>query len=171
MRSENEKETLEYFSIDRDLTAERGGEVSRLGDQVRQLYDTIDEKTDSEAVDSADAVLEAVGRLDFGQTSVGLEAQIKNFKENLDDLGDIQSPVDQKREFRSRLEQQEKEIRELHDEINTASIGRLNFRLNEQKYKRYHARAKQQLGEESDTAVVRLGYQRYLEQQAESNGW
>jgi hypothetical protein len=170
-RTEDEQETLQKFDIDRDLTAERGGDVSRLGDKVVQLHNSIQANTDSEAINATNAVLETVGRLDFNQTSVDLEKEINQFQSEIEDISEIDDTEEQEREFRSRLEQHEQELRELKEEINTTSIGRLNFRLNDQKYKRYHANAKQQLGEDSDTSVVRRGYQRYLEQQAEKHGW
>lgn len=170
-RSEDEKQTLEKFDIDRDLTAQRGGDVSRLGNQVMQLHRTIEENTDSDAVNATNAVLETVGRLDFDQTSVDLERNINEFKSEIEEISEIEDTAEQEREFRSRLEEHEEQLRELKEDLDTTSIGRLNFRLNDQRYKRYHANAKQALGEENDTTVVRRGYQNYLEQQAEKHGW
>jgi ABC-type Fe3+-citrate transport system substrate-binding protein len=87
------------------------------------------------------------------------------------DVGGIDSAEEQEREFRARLENHEQQLRELNEELDSPTMGRLNFRLNDQRYKRYHARAKQTLGVESDAEVVRKGYQRYLDQQADEHGW
>jgi len=170
-RTEEEQETLKKFDIGRDLTAERGGNVSRLGSEVLSLHRTVDENTDADAVNATNAVLETVGRLDFDQTSVDLQQNIKEFKSEIEEISEIEDTAEQEREFRSRLEEHEQQLRELKEDLDTTSIGRLNFRLNDQRYKRYHANAKQALGEESDTAVVRRGYQNYLDQQAEKHDW
>jgi hypothetical protein len=172
LRTAEERETLEKFNITRDLSAQRGGDFSRLGEQVLSLHNTIDEETDADAVNTTNATLESIGRLDVGEmSSVDLEEQLQEFKSEVKDVGGIDSAEEQEREFRARLENHEQQLRELNEELDSPTMGRLNFRLNDQRYKRYHARAKQTLGVESDAEVVRKGYQRYLDQQADEHGW
>jgi hypothetical protein len=172
LRTAEERETLQKFNIDRDLSAQRGGDFSRLGEQVLSLHRSIEENTDADAVNTTNATLETLGRLDIGDmSSVDLQEQLQQFKSEVEEVGEMDSAEVQEREFRARLENHEKQLRELNEELDSPTLGRLNFRLNDQRYKRYHARAKQTLGVESDAEVVRKGYQRYLEQQADQHGW
>jgi hypothetical protein len=172
LRTAEERETLQKFNIDRDLSAQRGGDISRLGEQVLSLHRSIEENTDADAVNTTNATLETLGRLDIGDmSSVDLQEQLQRFKSEVKEIGQMDSAEAQEREFRARLENHEKQLRELNEELDSPTLGRLNFRLNDQRYKRYHARAKQTLGVESDAEVVRKGYQRYLEQQADQHGW
>jgi hypothetical protein len=172
LRTAEEREALEKFNIDRDLTAERGGSVSRLGNQVLQLHRTIEEHTDADAVNTTNATLETIGRLDVGDmSSVDLEEELQQFKMEVEEVGKKDSAEAQERAFRARLEDHETQLRELNEELDSPTLGRLNFRLEDQRYKRYHARARQTLNSQSDSEVVRKGYRRYLEQQAEKHGW
>jgi len=172
LRTAEEREALEKFNIDRDLTAERGGSVSRLGNQVLQLHRTIEEHTDADAVNTTNATLETIGRLDVGDmSSVDLEEELQQFKTEIKEVGEKDTAAAQERAFRARLENHETQLRELNEELDSPALGRLNFRLEDQRYKRYHARAKQTLGVKSNSKAVRKGYRRYLEQQAEKHDW
>lgn len=172
LRTAEERETLEKFNITRDLSAQRGGDFSRLGEQVLSLHNTIDEETAADAVNTTNATLESIGRLDVGEmSSVDLEEQLQEFKSEVKDVGGIDSAETQEREFRARLENHEQQLRELNEELDSPTMGRLNFRLKEQRYKRYHARAKQTLGTESDAEVVQKAYEQYLDRMADKHGW
>jgi len=180
-RTESQQEALENFNIDRDLTASRGGDLSRLGDEVLKLHNKIEEKADSDALNPTNAVLETVGRLDFDQSETDLQQEIKRFGVEVDEIAEIDDPQKQERAFRARLEDKETQIRELNEELGQPSMPRVNFRLSDladqadqvsaQQYRRYHARVKQQLGVESNAEVARRAYRQYLIEQAEQNGW
>lgn len=171
-RSDEEKETLKQFDIDRDLNAEGDGKLSRLGEQVLSLHTTFDEKTDSEAIDPTNAVLETMGRLDYDQNSTDMEQDIDRFRQEISEISQIDDASEQEREFRARLENHQKQVRELTEGLKDENaVGQVNLTFKDQRYKRYHARAKQMLGASSNTEVVRRAYQGYLEEQAEKNGW
>jgi hypothetical protein len=180
-RNPTESDALENFGVDRDLTASRGGDVSRLGKEVVKLHSSIKQNTDSEALNPTNAVLETVGRLDFDQSETDLQQEIKRFSDEVDRIAEIDDPQKQEREFRARLEDHETQIRELNEELGQPSMPRVNFRLSDladqddrlsaQQYRRYHARVKQQLGVESNAEVARRAYRQYLIEQADKNGW
>jgi len=171
-RTEEEEETLKKFDIERDLTAERGGDVSRLGNEVLSLHRTVDENTDSDAINTTNAVLETMGRLDFDQNPTDMEQDIQTFRSEISEIGDIESAEEQEREFRTRLENHQQQIREMNEELeDETAVGQVNLTFKDQRYKRYHARAKQQMGVSSNTEVVREAYRDYLEEQADKNGW
>jgi len=171
-RSESEKQTLKQFDIDRDLNAEGDGKLSRLGEQVLSLHNEFDEKTDSEAIDSTNAVLETMGRLDFDQNSTDMEQDIDRFRQEISEISQIDDASEQEREFRARLEDHQKQVRELTEGLEDENaVGQVNLTFKDQRYKRYHARAKQQMGVSSNTEAVREVYRDYLEEQAEKNGW
>lgn len=173
MRTVEEKETLNKFSIKRTLSVEGDDSLSRLGREVRSLHRTIDERVDDDAVNATNATLEALGRLNVGDmASDELKFELRDFKTELKkEISNIEDSAEQERTFRSTLEKKEQKLREFGEEFDASAPGRLKFRLNDQKYKRYHARAKRTLGAESNAEVVRKGYRRYLEQQAEKHGW
>jgi hypothetical protein len=180
-RTESQQEALENFNIVRDLTASRGGDLSRLGDEVLKLHDKIEKKADSDALNPTNAVLETVGRLDFDQSETDLQQELKRFGVEVDEITEIDNPQEQERAFRARLEDHETQIRELSEELGQPSMPRVNFRLSDlagqddrlsaQQYRRYHARVKQQLGVESNAEVARRAYRQYLIEQADKNGW
>lgn len=171
-RTKEEEETLKKFDIDRDLTAERGGDVSRLGNEVLSLHRTVDENTDSDAINTTNAVLETMGRLDFDQNPTDMEQDIQTFRSEISEIGDIESAEEQYRAFKTRLENHQQQIREMNEELeDETAVGQVNLTFKDQRYKRYHARAKQQRGVSSNTEIVREAYRDYLEEQAEKNGW
>jgi len=180
-RNALEKDALKNFDIDRDLTASRGGDVSRLGKEVVKLHNRIKDKTNSESLNPTNAVLETVGRLDFEQSETDLQQEINKFCSQIDLIADIDDPRSQERAFFERLEDHESQIRELSEELGQPSLPRLNFRLSDltdendsvsiQQYRRYHALAKHQLETESNAKVARRAYCQYLIDQAEKNGW
>jgi len=182
-RSDIESDALDNFNINRNLTASRGGDVSRLGDEVVKLHKSIKEKTDDDALNPTNAVLETVGRLDFGQSDTDLQQELNRFGDEIEEIGEIENPEAQERQFRARLEDKEKQIRQFDEELGRPSMPRVNFRLSDladdddddslsrQQYRRYHARVKQQLGTESNAEVARRAYREYLIEQAEENGW
>jgi len=174
MRTVKEKETLDKFSIKRSLNTEGDGSFSQLGRELRRLHQTVDKRVDDDAVNATNATLEALGRLSVdGMASRELGDKVRDFKTKLKEkeISNIEDSAKQERTFRSTLEKKEKELREFGEEFDASAPSRLGFQLNEHKYKRYHARAKRTLGAESNAEVVRKGYRRYLEQQAEKHGW
>lgn len=180
-RSDVESEALENFGIDRDLTASRGGDVSRLGKEVVKLHKNIKDNTDQDALNPTNAALETVGRLDFDQTETDLQQEIKRFCDEIEMINDIDDPEAQERRFRARLENHEQQILELDEELGQPSMPRVNFRLSDmadqddqlsaQQYRRYHGLVKQQLDTNSNAEIARRAYRQYLKEQAEKHGW
>jgi len=174
MRTVEEKETLDKFNIKRTLSVEGDDSLSQLGKEVRSLHRTVDERVDDDAVNATNATLEALGRLNVGDMGSGeLEVELRDFKTELkeEEISNIEDSAEQERTFRSTLENREQKLREFGEEFDASALGKLQFRLNDQKYKRYHARARQTLSAESNAEAVRKGYRRYLEQQAEKHDW
>jgi chaperonin cofactor prefoldin len=171
-RTTAEKHQLKNYGIkpNRDLSSSRdGATISTIAEQVVDLHQEV---SAADGVDATDAVLRTVGDLDFNQSNSALTDEIRSVKSEVSKkFKDAESPSERLEAFRDTLNKHQQELRELEDTVGMDGVGMFQFRFKSQKYKRYHALAKQQQKTESNAEVIKSGYQTYLEQQAEQHGW
>jgi hypothetical protein len=174
-RTDAEMQQLKNYGIDpkRDFSSSReGATMSTIAGQVVDLHEEV---SAADGVDATDAVLRTVGDLDFGkqqQTNSALKDEIRSVKSEVSkQFTDAESPSERREAFRDTLNKHQEQLRKLEDTVGMDGLGRFSIQFKDQKYKRYHALAKQQQKEETNAEVVKNGYQKYLEQQAEQHGW
>jgi hypothetical protein len=171
-RSDAEVQQLKNYGIDpsRDLSSSRdGATMSTIAGQVVDLHEEVNA---ADGVDATDAVLRTVGDLDFEQTNSALKDEIRSVKSEVSEqFEDAESPSERREAFRDTLNKHQEQLRQLEDTVGMDGLGTFQIQFKDQRYKRYHALAKQQQKEETNAKVVKNGYQAYLEQQAEKHGW
>jgi ParB/RepB/Spo0J family partition protein len=171
-RTDAEKQQLKNYGIkaSRDLSSSvDGATMSTIAGQVVDLHEKINA---ADGVDATDAVLRAVGDLDFNQTNSALKDEIRSVKSEVSKkFKDAESPSERREAFRETLNEHQQQLRELEDTVGMDGLGKFQIQFKSQKYKRYHALAKQQQKAETNAEVIKSGYQTYLEQQAEEYGW
>jgi chaperonin cofactor prefoldin len=171
-RTDAEKQQLKNYGIRarRDLSSSvEGATMSTIAGQVVDLHEKINA---ADGVDATDAVLRAVGDLDFNQTNSALTDEIRSVKSEISKkFKDAESPGERREMFRDTLNKHQQRLRKLEDTVGMDGLGEFRFKFKSQKYKRYHALAKQQQKAASNAEVVKRGYQAYLERRAEEHGW
>jgi hypothetical protein len=170
-RTDAEMKQLKNYGISatRDFSSRDGSEISSVAASVVDLHEEVNA---ADGVDATDAVLRAVGDLDFNQSNSELMREIQTVKSEVSEqFSDAESAEERQRAFRETLNDRQQQLRELEDSVGIDEIGTFNFKFEDQRYKRYHALAKKQQKTDSNAEIIRSGYQQYLEQQAEQNGW
>jgi hypothetical protein len=171
-RTDAEIQQLKNYGIDpgRDFSSQtEGATISTIAGQVVDLHEEINA---ADGVDATDAVLRTVGDLDFEQTNSALKDEIRSVKSEVSkQFADAESPEEHQEAFRDTLNKRQQQLRQLEDTVGMEGLGRFRIQFKNQKYKRYHALAKQQQKEASNSQVIKNGYQEYLEQKADEHGW
>jgi len=155
----------------RDMSASTKGEseISQAFESVVQLYETVDE---TDGLDADTAVTKAVGELDFSQSNTDLKRELNNVRQGFTEtVSETGAPEDVQRDFWSVIKQRKEDLRELRDEVGLDELGTFTFGFEQQKYRRYHALASEQLREDSNSKLVKNGYQEWLEDLAQEHGW
>jgi len=144
-------------------------EISRAFESIVQLYETVEE---TDGLDATTAVTKAVGELDFSQTNTDLSRELDNVRQEFTEtVSETGAPEDVQRDFWSVIKQRKEDLRELRDEVGLDELGTFTFGFEQQKYRRYHALAREQLREDSNSKLVKNGYQEWLEELARKHGW
>jgi len=155
----------------RDMSASTKGknEISHAFASIVKLYETV-EKTDG--LDADTAVTKAVGELDFSQTNTNLKRELNNVRQEFTEtVSETDAPEDVQSDFWGVIKQRKEDLRELRDEVGLDELGTFTFAFEQQKYRRYHALASEQLREDSNSKLVKNGYQEWLEDLAQEHGW
>lgn len=155
----------------RDMSASTKGEndVSHAFASIVKLYETV-EKTDG--LDADTAVTKAVGELDFSQTNTDLKRELNNVRQEFTEtVSETDDAEDVQQDFWGVVKQRKEDLRELRDEVGLDELGTFTFGFEQQKYRRYHALAREQLREDSNSKLVKNGYQEWLEELARKHGW
>jgi len=171
-RSFEERDKLRSVGLKglRDMSASVNAEndLSAAFNTLVTLYETVDE---TDGINADTAVVKAVGELDFNQTNTQLERELRKVHQEFKTAASEARTADVEREFWSVVDRRKENLRELHEEIGLDSLGTVKFTFEKQKYRRYHALARENLREEDDAKLVKIGYQEWLEEQAREHGW
>jgi len=155
----------------RDMSASTKGEndISQAFESIVRLYETVEE---TDGLDADTAVTKAVGELDFSQTNTDLKRELNNVRlEFTETVSETDAPEDVQQDFWGVVKQRKENLRELRDEVGLDELGTFSFAFEQQKYRRYHALAREQLREDSNSKLVKNGYQEWLEELARKHGW
>jgi len=168
---ENAQLRDEGLSGIRDMSASTKGEneISRAFGSIVQLYETVEE---TDGLDADTAVTKAVGELDFSQSNTDLSRELDNVRQEFTEtVSETTTPEDVQQDFWGVVKQRKEGLRELRDEVGLDELGTFTFAFEQQKYRRYHALASEQLREDSNSKLVKNGYQEWLEDLAQEHGW
>jgi hypothetical protein len=167
-RSQSERDMLDELGI------EPGREFSLSNargefDAVIDLYNFVD------SVDGVDAdrrVLSAIGDIDLGQSNRNLSDRIDQIREGFaGEIQTINSPEEARKKFDESVNRTKQELKEIIEEVGTDGLGTVSLSFDEQRFKRYHALAKQKQKIEHDNEIVKQAYREYLKKQADKHGW
>jgi len=172
-RTLDEKAQLrdEGLSGSRDMSASTKGEneISKAFGSIVRLYETVDE---TDGLDADTAVTKAVGELDFSQTNTDLKRELDNARQEFTKtVSETDAPEDVQRDFWGVIKQRKDDLRELRDEVGLDELGTFTFAFEQQKYRRYHALAREQFREDNNSKLVKNGYKEWLEELARKHGW
>jgi len=155
----------------RDMSASTKGEseISQAFESIVRLYETVEE---TDGLDATTAVTKAVGELDFSQTNTDLSRELDNVRQEFTEtVSETAAPEDVQQDFWGVVKERKEGLRELRDEVGLDELGTFTFGFEQQKYRRYHALASEQLRESSNSKLVKNGYQEWLENLAQEHGW
>jgi len=155
----------------RDMSASAKGEteISEAFESIVRLYETVEE---TDGLDADTAVTKAVGELDFSQTNTDLKRELDSVRQEFTEtVSKTSAPEDVQQDFWGVVKQRKENLRELRDEVGLDELGTFTFGFEQQKYRRYHALASEQLRESSNSKLVKNGYQEWLENLAQEHGW
>jgi len=155
----------------RDMSASTKGEneMSLAFESIVRLYETVEE---TDGLNADTAVTKAVGELDFNQTNTDLKRELDNARQEFTEtVSETATPEDVQRDFWGVIKQRKENLRELRDEVGLDELGTFTFAFEQQKYRRYHALAREQFREDNNSELVKNGYQEWLEELARKHGW
>jgi hypothetical protein len=165
-RTDAEKARLEKKGIPEDRTLADYGHASQ---SVLSLHD---ELQSVDGVDAGERVLETVAELDKGQGSMQLGDRIRAVRDDVIDQVDASESASETQQVVSDTIQKHKQtLIEQTDGISDTLTSQLGFKLSNNKYSVYHARAKERAKAQYHSEVVRDVYEEWLENEAEENGW
>ena len=173
-RTAQERVALDNFGIDTQSKLGSGEGKSGTSREVVALHDTLESVLETDAVDSTDAVLEAVGSLQFEAMSENeLRQTLREFRREATAELSSTAPVDQPDAFSEALHRHSAEARELYLEVEpTRPFKRVDVMGPEtQRHSRWHVQAMRSRGIETHSALVRTLYEERLEQLADEQGW
>jgi hypothetical protein len=166
-RSETEKNRLEELGIDptREFTLSGSGDFS----SIINLYQEVDQISGLEA---DRRVLSAIGDVDFEQPNHSLSDEIDQIRESfLDETEDVESAEEMERAFEDTVTDTQQRLMHVYEEVGMDTIGNVQLSFEDQKFKRYHALAKQQQKIKNNSEIVRIAYEKYLDNLSEKHGW
>jgi hypothetical protein len=167
VRSESEKQKL------RDLGIEPEREFS-LSNNRAEFDSVVDLYNYADSIDGLDAdrcVLPAIGDIDQGQSNRNLSEKIDEVREKFDEeIEGVDSPEEIKKKFNETVSTAREEVEEIF-QLQSDGLGTVRLSFDEQKFKRYHALAKQQQKIEHDKEIVKQAYKHYLKDLANKHGW
>lgn len=154
---------------DMSASAKSKYEISEAFESIVRLYETVDE---TDGLDATTAVTKAVGELDFSQSNTDLSRELNNVRQEFTEtVSETAAPEDVQQDFWGVVKQRKEDLRELRDEVGLDELGTFTFGFEQQKYRRYHALASEELRESSNSKLVKNGYQEWLENLAQEHGW
>lgn len=170
-RTAAEQELLDRHGIARELQASGSG--NSLSPRVRTLFRAVDQVADSDGLDPTTATLATVGRLNQGGITDGqLAHEVAEFESEITDELATTRGAEQRQVFEELLSNRAATLRSVSETLDEVpGVGKVHIELSEERYLRWHARAKEALGEESTAAVITAAYQDYLERMADDHGW
>ena len=173
-RSAQERMALDNYGIDTRSKLGSGEGKSGTSREVVALHETLESVLETDSVDPTDAVLEAVGSLQFEEMSENeLRQTLRQFRHEATAELSESSPVDQRQAFSETLQQHSAEARELYEEVEPARpFKRVDVMGPEtQRHSRWHVQAMRTRGIETHSELVRSLYEERLEQLADEEGW
>ena len=173
-RSAQEQMALDNYGIDTRSKLGSGEGKSGTSREVVALHETLESVLETDSVDPTDAVLEAVGSLQFDEMSENeLRQTLRQFRHEATAELSESSPVDQRQVFSETLQQHSAEARELYEEVEPARpFKRVDVMGPEtQRHSRWHVQAMRTRGIETHSELVRSLYEERLEQLADEEGW
>jgi len=173
-RSAQERMALDNYGIDTRSKLGSGEGKSGTSREVVALHETLESVLETDSVDPTDAVLEAVGSLQFDEMSENeLRQTLRQFRHEATAELSESSPVDQRQVFSETLQQHSAEARELYEEVEPARpFKRVDVMGPEtQRHSRWHVQAMRTRGIETHSELVRSLYEERLEQLADEEGW
>ena len=173
-RTARERTALNNFGIDTHAKLGSGEGKSGTSRAVVTLHDTLESELETDSLDPADAVLEAVGSLRFdGMSELELRQSLREFRKDVSTALDSESPTEQREAFSETLQRHTEELRELHEDIEpNRPFKRVDLQGPEtQHHSRWHVKAMQSRGADTHTELARELYLERLETLADERGW
>jgi hypothetical protein len=168
LRPESEKKKLRELGLDPEREFSLSND-RREFDAISDLYNYVD------SIDGLDAdrrVLSAIGDMDEDQSNRKLSEKINEVKEKFEEeIDGVDSPEEIKKTFNETVETARQEVKEIYEQIGADGLGTVSLSFDEQRFKRYHALAKQQQKIQHDNEIVKQAYRGYLKNQADKHGW
>jgi hypothetical protein len=165
-RTDAEKARLEKKGIPADRV------LSEFGGASQSVLSLHDELQSVDGVDASERVLETVAELDKGQGSMQLGDRISAVRDDvIDQVGASESAAETQQVVSDTIQKHKETLIEQTDGISDTLTSKLGFKLSNNKYSVYHARAKERAKAQYHSEVVRDVYEEWLENEAEENGW
>jgi len=173
-RTVQEKTAMDNYGIDSDARLGTGDGVSGSARAVVSLHNTFSSVLDSQEVDPTDAVLEAVGTIQFDEMSEQeTRRSLHEFRREL--TANLEEAPSESHEeiFSETLEKQAQQLREMYQDVETTRpFKNVDVMGPEtQQHSRWHAQAMAVRNSKSHAELVRELYQERLEQLADEQGW
>ncbi len=174
-RTTQERTALKNYGIDAQTTLGSGGGKSGTSREIVALHEAVESKLDADAIDATDAVLEAVGALQFDEMSEQeLRRTLLEFRNEMtDELDHDASARHQRETFTETLQTHAEELQETYEEVEPVRPFKKVDVLGPetQRHSRWHAQAMQLRDESNHGEFVRTLYLERLEELAKEEGW
>jgi hypothetical protein len=165
-RTDAEKARLDKKGIPPDRV------LSEYGGASTSVLSLHGELQSVDGVDASERVLETVAELDKGQESKQLGDRISAVRDDVIDQVDAsESAAETQQVVSDTIQKHKQTLIKQTDGISDTLTSQLGFKLSNNKYSVYHARAKERAKADYHSEVVRDVYEEWLENEAEENGW
>jgi hypothetical protein len=146
--------------------------LSEWGDASNSVLSLHGELQSVDGVDASERVMETVAELDKGQDSIQLGDRISAVRDDVIDQVDAsESAAETQQVVTDTIQKHKETLIEQTDGISDTLTSKLGFKLSNNKYSVYHARAKERAKADYHSEVVRDVYEEWLENEAKENGW
>jgi|AKVG01.1.fsa_nt_gi hypothetical protein len=167
-RSQSEMQKLRELGID----PERKFSISSGANDFDSVIDLYHEVDNIDGLEADRRVLSAIGEIDFNQSNRSVSDRIDQIRESFAEKAeDIESAQEAERKFEQTVDRNREELRRVLEEVGTDRIGSVDLSFEDQKFKRYHALAKQQQKIKSNSEIVRQAYEEYLNKLSDKHNW
>jgi hypothetical protein len=168
-RTDSEEATLERVGIDSDR--EMSVHNTRTDSGFKAALDLYEDLKSLDGVNEDSKLLDAVGELDRKQNDSKLSERLNNVREELNkQVADAETDEEEREAFSDALSVERNKVTR-RQEADVNDLAGVNFSLDEPKFNRYHARAKEMHKEETDIEMVKTGYEKYLDDLSDEHGW